>query len=236
MISTQVAVATVVARTANYVNGLAAVVEELLELTGADVLLMACEHANGLDVIGRARPRAVSVDLRDVMRALGGGGHARAAAAAVPRGDAASSEAVLERARDAVLAQIPEELAARDVMTADVVTLQDSATVAQARDHLARHGLKAVPVVDGKNRLRGSLKVSDVVKAERAGRGAATVKGVMKTQVVSVGPATPFGELEAILVTTVGRVPVIDDAGHLLGIVTRTDILRQRNYYADSTL
>ena len=55
----------------------------------------------------------------------------------------------------------------------------------------------------------------------------------MRTQVLAVGPETTAGELDKILVTTVGRVPVVDDAGKLLGIVTRTDMLRLRNYYAD---
>ena len=74
-------------RSKGYVPGLAAVVEELLELTAADVLIMACEHQNGLDLIGRARPGAATVDLRTVMSKFGGGGHARAAAAAVPEND-----------------------------------------------------------------------------------------------------------------------------------------------------
>ena len=49
---------------------------------------------------------------------------------------------------------------------------------------------------------------------------------------VPAAPETTVGELETILVTTVGRVPVITDTGRLLGIVTRTDLLRLRNYYS----
>ena len=49
---------------------------------------------------------------------------------------------------------------------------------------------------------------------------------------VPVPSETTVGELETILVTTVGRVPVITDSGRLLGIVTRTDLLRLRNYHS----
>ena len=85
--------------------------------------------------------------------------------------------------------------------------------------------------VDAKGRLRGVLKMSDVSKAEKAGRQNDKVKGVMRTQVTTVSRDTPLARLEEILVTTVGRVPVVEDDGRLLGIVTRTDLLRLRNYY-----
>ncbi|KAH8072309.1 phosphatase [Aureococcus anophagefferens] len=203
-----VSIARVVCRTPDYVPGLAAVVEELLELTAADVMLMAAEHGNGVDLIGRARPSAVSVDLRDVMRR--------------------STRAAL--ARD----MVPPELTAQVIMTKDVVTISANATVADAHGTMKASGLKSLPVVDGNDDLRGTLKLNDVIRAEKKGNAAQKVRGIMRTQVASVGPETTVGELETILVTTVGRVPVITDSGRLLGIVTRTDLVRLRNY--DSTL
>ena len=129
--------------------GLAAVVEELLELTAADVLIMACEHQNGLDLIGRARPGAATVDLRTVMSKFGGGGHARAAAA-VPENDRKAMGAprnVFDVAREYVLGQIPAEPTAAAIMTSAVVTLKDDATIADARRLLNAHSLKATAVV-----------------------------------------------------------------------------------------
>lgn len=230
-------VATVAVRSKGYVPGLAAVVEELLELTAADVLIMAIEHQNGLDLIGRARPGAATVDLRTVMHRFGGGGHARAAAAAVPEHDRKAMGAprnVLDVAREYVLGQIPAEPTASAIMTSSVVTLKDDATIADARRLLDAHGLKATTVVDAEGLLRGVLKMSDVSKAEKKGQHTTKVKGVMRTQVTTVSRDTPLAQLEEILVTTVGRVPVVEDDGRLLGIVTRTDLLRLRNYYGGS--
>jgi len=89
-------------------------------------------------------------------------------------------------------------------------------------------------VVDAEGLLRGVLKMSDVSKAEKKGQHTTKVKGVMRTQVTTVSRDTPLARLEEILVTTVGRVPVVEDDGRLLGIVTRTDLLRLRNYYGGS--
>ena len=52
------------------------------------------------------------------------------------------------------------------------------------------------------------------------------VKDLMTTQVVTVGPATPFKELVARLAEhRVSAVPVVDDAGRVLGVVSEADLL-----------
>ena len=51
-------------------------------------------------------------------------------------------------------------------------------------------------------------------------------------RVATVSPEAPLAELEEILVLRgIGRLAVTNDDGQLLGLVTRTDVLRQRNLY-----
>jgi CBS domain-containing protein len=58
--------------------------------------------------------------------------------------------------------------------------------------------------------------------------GAKTVADVMKKRVVSVSPDTSVDEIAEILVKKkIKRVPVID-AGKLVGIVSRIDVLRAK--------
>ena len=52
------------------------------------------------------------------------------------------------------------------------------------------------------------------------------VKDLMTTQVVTVGPATPFKEIVARLAEQrVSAVPVVDNAGLVLGVVSAADLL-----------
>ena len=57
------------------------------------------------------------------------------------------------------------------------------------------------------------------------------VKDLMTTQVVTVGPATPFKELVACLAEhKVSAVPVVDDAGLVLGVVSEADLLLKEEF------
>jgi CBS domain-containing protein len=57
------------------------------------------------------------------------------------------------------------------------------------------------------------------------------VKDLMTTQVVTVGPATPFKEIVARLAEhRVSAVPVVDDAGRVLGVVSEADLLLKEEF------
>ena len=57
------------------------------------------------------------------------------------------------------------------------------------------------------------------------------VKDLMTTPVVTVGPETPFKEIVARLAERrVSAVPVVDDAGLVLGVVSEADLLLKEEY------
>jgi CBS domain-containing protein len=57
------------------------------------------------------------------------------------------------------------------------------------------------------------------------------VKDLMTPQVVTVGPATPFKEIVARLAEhKVSAVPVVDDAGLVLGVVSEADLLLKEEF------
>lgn len=57
------------------------------------------------------------------------------------------------------------------------------------------------------------------------------VRDVMKTRVVAVTPSTPFREVaELMLRHGIGAVPVVDDAGGLVGLISEADLLTKEAY------
>lgn len=50
-----------------------------------------------------------------------------------------------------------------DVMTDQVITVRENATVSEVARLLAKHGISAVPVVDGANRVIGMVSEGDLL-------------------------------------------------------------------------
>ena len=117
---------------------------------------------------------------------------------------------------------------ARDIMTARVVTTTASATVAEAAKLLTDNGISGMPVVgEGEvvgllSKVIGIVSQADIITASKD----APVESVMSREVVSVGPDTPISEvIKSLAQKNIKRVPVIDGAGNLMGIVSRADIV-----------
>lgn len=120
------------------------------------------------------------------------------------------------------------EKTARDIMTTRVVTTTASATVAEVATALARNRISGIPVVaEGEvpglfTKVVGVVTEADILTAPMA----APVEAVMARDVVSVGPETSLSEIVKTLAhRNIKRVPVIDSAGHLVGIVSRADVV-----------
>lgn len=112
----------------------------------------------------------------------------------------------------------------RNAMNAPVQVLSSSATIAEAQAHIASGEHGAYPLVEPTGRCVGIVSRIDLLAAAN---GTAPVTAVASLDVVSVGPDNMVADvIERIVDERVSHVPVLDAAGHLLGICTRTDILR----------
>ncbi len=130
-------------------------------------------------------------------------------------------------------------LTAEELMTEDVLTVEESAPLAEAAELLAEQAIRHLPVVRGRTLVGmlsdrdmrsmglGSVSSFEDFEALR-GRLAEPVSTVMRADVLTVGRSTEVGEIIDLLIEEkVGAVPVVDETeGALVGIVSYVDVLR----------
>jgi CBS-domain-containing membrane protein len=141
--------------------------------------------------------------------------------------------------------EVPADLRVRDLMTRDVSTIGPDAPVSDAVKLLYGRLFRALPVVDGEQRVLGVLTNSDLVERaglpfriqvlERLGRGLESlgadiaerrVSEVMSTPAVTIGENATAREAAALMSRRgIKRLPVVDHSGRLVGILSRLDLL-----------
>uniref|UniRef100_UPI00286BB553 CBS domain-containing protein n=1 Tax=Chamaesiphon sp. OTE_8_metabat_110 TaxID=2964696 RepID=UPI00286BB553 len=200
-----------------------------------DVLILthevpAAAGKNRVTIIGRSK--MPGVDLQVLFGVFGGGGHPSAAAASLHGVDVS---AILGQLLDAIEMAIPQPPTARDLMSAPIRTIRPETTIAEAQRILLRYGHSGLPIVDPTDKLVGIISRRDLDLARHHGFDRAPVKGYMTTHVKTIDPSTTLPEIEQLMVThDLGRLPVLA-AGKLVGIVTRTDVLRQLHHQRNPT-
>ena len=122
-----------------------------------------------------------------------------------------------------------------DVMTKDVVTTRNDATLAEALTYLATQHITGVAVMDGRHQLVGVVSRSDIMEAEAEisdpevrGRFLDTtlVRDVMTSPALTIGPEAELRE--AALAMEYGDVHrlFVQEAGKLVGVISRSDVSR----------
>jgi CBS-domain-containing membrane protein len=132
----------------------------------------------------------------------------------------------------------------RDVMTASVITVRADTPFKEMAAMLARSRVGGFPVVDQEGKVIGVVSETDLVmkEADQAGhpglfaglrRGrdhekaaGMTAAQLMTSPVVTIGPDEPVRHAAFLMYDrAVSRLPVVDEAGHLVGIVSQVDVL-----------
>ena len=219
-------VASVLLQTDEFVGGLATLAARLIDLTESDVLLLGHQYpkSKGQKLIVIGRSRLSETNLNQLFTPFGGGGHAQAASMSFSTDQ---PEQIFQQLLTQLQSQIPHPATARDLMSSPVRTIRPDTTIEQAQRILFRYGHSGLSVVDQSDRLVGIISRRDIDLALHHGFDRAPVKGYMSRNLKTISPDTSLPEIESLMVTyDVGRLPVLE-AGDLMGIVTRTDVLRQ---------
>ncbi|MEO1401180.1 MAG: CBS domain-containing protein [Cyanobacteria bacterium J06635_1] len=217
-------------KTDHFVPGLSSLASHLMALLGLDGLLLGTEYCttkgdHKLTLVGRARgPAEEGVNFQQLFEPLGGGGHPYAAAAVVRD---AHPEVLFSELVQKLSAQVPHAPIARDLMSSPVRTIRPDTSIAEAQRILLRYGHSGLCVAEADGTLAGIISRRDIDLALHHGFSHAPVKGYMTINLKTIEPKTSLPEIQNLMVTyDVGRLPVLQNKT-LMGIVTRTDVLRQ---------
>ncbi|MCU1693415.1 MAG: hypothetical protein JWM64_2506 [Frankiales bacterium] len=113
-------------------------------------------------------------------------------------------------------------LRARDLLSRDLATVPDTATVDSARALMRHLDVRHLPVL-GASGLAGLLHEPDLRTAD----GSAQVAGWVRGGVPEAQLQDGVGRLAALLESsTCGAVVVVDDERRLLGVLTEVDLRR----------
>lgn len=130
-----------------------------------------------------------------------------------------------------------------DVMTRNVVVTRENAEFKEIVEVMCNAHISALPVLDAENHVIGVVSEGDLLVKEAAAAGehgarrrrhtagadkAAEVlaAGLMTQPAVTIGRDATVAEAASLMSTRrVKRLPVVDDWGHLTGVISRADVL-----------
>ncbi len=225
----------------HYVSEVSTIAHQLRDLYNVAALLILVEMVHQRGKRSRviqfiARSSTDAVDVGQLATALGGGGHARAAAASLKPDHADSQHKTLAAVKQTLLHVLPTAvqpaMTVAEIMSRGVHTLTPTDTIQRAVTMIDRYGHEGFPVVDAAQRIVGLLSRREVDKAQRHGLTGAPIEQFMLKGRFQVYPTDSVEAVRDLMVTQrIGQVPVVAaETEQLLGIVTRTDLIRLRNF------
>lgn len=118
---------------------------------------------------------------------------------------------------------------ASDIMSTDVVSIPQTATVRDALRALDELDVRHLPVVDERREVVGMISDRDLLKLDRSSDELAQpISEVMSADVIVVTPTTEVTEIIDLMTENrIGAVPVVDNDSQLAGIVSYVDVLRE---------
>ncbi len=204
-----------------YISEVSSVAHRLRDALDPAALFVLVQMPRSLQLVGRATGNVI--DAGEIARAFGGGGHEFASAASIR--DKTLDEAVTAL-WEQILRRVRPSTRVFSLMSYGVQTVAPDQKISEIIVQMRRIGHEGFPVVEN-GRVIGLLTRRDADRAVEHGLGSLTARQIMTSGEVTLSPNDTVFTLEQVMVESGwGQIPVLDDDGSLLGIVTRTDLIK----------
>jgi len=213
----------------DYVDNFAVILHRLMVMENLDVLF-------GLIVMGErlyliARSRIPEVNVGQVARDFGGGGHASAASATVK--DMTLYEAE-EKLVHLLHRYVRPRAIAGEIMSSPVITVPSDTTINEANDLLTRYNITVLPVISGDTdstdansppEILGMISRRVIEKAIYHKLGHLPVSDYMTTEIATLPSTATLADIQELIIGNRQRLIPIVERGRVQGVITRTDLL-----------
>jgi len=211
----------------DFQDEVSALAHKLRDIYEVDAVFVIVDLGDQVQMV--ARSRSDGVDVGAIAAGLGGGGHRRAAAALIRGGNLADVRArILDMAG---VSAHPPLTVGQMMSRGRPQILSPDLPVGEAVKRMRRYGHEGFPVVrtlsGGGEELLGILLRRDADRAIDHGLEGRSVEMLMRAGAVTIAPDATVDELHRRMIESGwGQIPVVDDSGRIVGIVTRTDLIK----------
>ncbi|MFE6740420.1 CBS domain-containing protein [Streptomyces tubercidicus] len=114
-----------------------------------------------------------------------------------------------------------------DLMTPEAVVVQRGTTFKEIARLLDEYDITAVPVLDEDGQPVGVVSEADLLRRQIAKLGATSAEAIMTSPAVVARPEWSVVEAAKTMEKKkVKRLPVVDDSGRLIGVISRSDLVQ----------
>ena len=143
--------------------------------------------------------------------------------------------------------RVARRIFVRDVMTQNVIKVREDADINEVATLLSENRISGLPVVDIQDRVIGMITEADVLAMVGMKKGhtfkdvirhllgeplsgpkrSKRLRDVMTKPAITAGPEADIREIALTLdEKRIKRLPVVDEQGKLIGVISRADIVR----------
>ena len=143
--------------------------------------------------------------------------------------------------------RLSRRIVVREVMTRNVIKVREDADFNEVAALLSENRISGLPVVDGQDHVIGMITEADVLAMAGMKKGHAfkdvirhllgeplsgpkrskRLRDVMTSPAIITGPEADIREIALTLdEKRIKRLPVVDEQGRLIGVISRADIVR----------
>lgn len=143
--------------------------------------------------------------------------------------------------------RVARRILVRDAMTRSVIKVREDADISEVTTLLSENRISGLPVVDDQDRVIGMITEADILAMTGMKKGhtfkdvirhllgeplagpkrSRRLRDVMTKPAITTGPEADIREIAVTLDDKrIKRLPVVDEQGKLIGVISRADIVR----------